>query len=263
MRVGDAFAHSDRGLGGSFKMLIDRTKALLLVGALAAQACVIKESDDGNTGGTAGTGNGGNAGSGGSAGSAGSGTGGSSTAGTGGSTEGTGATAGTGGTTGGSGGATGGSGGATGGTGGATGGTGGATCDDSVGVAIDCNDFPIPTNEGDCDARAYLCPQVSGKLQPGRDEAVADCFTNMTDKCDGVEAEQCVFTALSNSCPDAAVETACGNIITTCVGTVDVTDCQNYMSGLNSAMRTFFEGCMATECDVTVCAEGVLYTSAE
>lgn len=240
-------------------MLIDRTKALLLVGALAANACVIKESsDDENTGGT--SANGGNGGD--------SGSGGSSTAGTGGSAGGAGGTTGgTGGAVGGTGGATGGTGGATGGTGGTTGGTGGATCDDSVGTALtDCDtQFPAPTTEGVCDIRNELCYMVAGKLKPGRDDAVANCLTNLTDACDYAAGYACFYDALKDSCPDSAVTQDCESMVTACSGTatVDQNECEMYTSGMNEAARTVFAECMATDCDVYLCAEGLLFTAAE
>ncbi|MGE3670135.1 MAG: hypothetical protein AB7K71_10765 [Polyangiaceae bacterium] len=238
-------------------MLIDRTKALLLVGALATSACVVKESADNADGGTAGSGNGGSGGS--TAGASGSGgTAGSST------------TGGTGGATGGTGGATGGTGGATGGTGGTTGGTGGtggATCDDSVGTALtDCStQFPAPTTEGACDIRNDLCNLIIGKLKPGRDQAVADCMTNLTDACDYTTGYACYYDALKDSCPDPDVTQDCADMVTACSATVtvDQTECEQYTSGMTPGARAAYAGCMATDCDVYLCAEGVLFTAIE
>ncbi|MCA9645704.1 MAG: hypothetical protein KC492_33665 [Myxococcales bacterium] len=246
-------------------MLIDRTKALLLVGALATSACVVKESADDADGGTAGSGNASNGGSGGST----AGTGGSGTAGSAGSST----TGGTAGTTGGTGGASGGAGGATagaGGTGGATGGTagtGGATCDDSMGTAItDCStEFPAPTTEGVCDIRNDLCNLVAGKLKPGRDQAIADCMTNLGDVCDYTTGYACYFDALKASCPDPDVTQPCADMVTACSATVavDQTECEQYTSGMTAASRAVFASCMATDCDVYLCAEGVLFTATE
>lgn len=245
-------------------MLIDRTKALLLVGALAASACVVQKSDDGEAGGTSGSGgsgaNGGTAGNGGSAGSSGG-----SAGATGGSAGTTGGTAGTTGGTGGSTGGTGGTGGATGGTGGSTGGTGGLTCDDDVGTP-DCTVFPVPTAEGECDFRFDFCDGLTGKVKAARQAEAITCLTAITDTCnDYTAAYTCMDSMLANSCTlqDDGISAACNTVVLGCGTSVAQGDCETYVSGLTPDGSAIFLDCATNFCDLYTCAEGLPFTALE
>ncbi len=241
-------------------MLIDRTKALLLVGALAATACVVKKSDDGAAGAGGAGANGGNAGNGGSGGGSAGTTGGS--AGTTGGSAGT--TGGSAGTTGGSAGTAGGAGGATGGSGGATGGSGGAVCDDSVGTP-DCSVLPAPTGEGDCGAPLEFCDGLTGKVKPARQVEAITCLSAITDSCDYAAAYACVDSMLANSCPnqDDGTSAACNVIVMGCGTAVAQEDCETYVNGLTEAASGYFLGCATDFCDLYSCAEGLPYTALE
>lgn len=256
-------------------MKLNRTHALLLVGTLAAGACVTESSDDDSTGGQSGSG-----GKGGKGGTAGSATGGKA----GHATGGVGATSGAGGKGGNAGANEAGSvseggmagsvveGGGEGGIvaeGGATstsgaGGEGGAAvCDDTLATQLTCDDL----NTTSCGIKDFLdaeCAMTWKNMKPSISNVARNCMLELTQSelCDdATNTYHCVDHALQLACADATAAAPCEQILaySSCSGKTEVTaeTCQTYLSGLTANGRSQMVSCMENFCDLYTCAEGL------
>ena len=276
-------------------MKIDRARALMFVGVLAASGCVITTDDNDNDddetgeagapakggassggsssagddsgplGGEAGEGPSGTAGESGSNGGAGAGSGGSAGAGaaddggSGGDSAPSGGKASTGGAV------------ATGGaptTGGTTasgaGGEGGAglICDDSEGELPNCDEVaPDPSCESIGDFQRGKCESAALHFKPRIAAEIQYCITLQTPEelCDATLTYTCADQAIRGSCPDddAALD-ACAEIATSCE-TVDLELCLTYLSAMTATGKSETVACMVEGlfCDLYSCAEGL------
>jgi hypothetical protein len=257
-------------------MKLNRSHALLLVGTLAAGACVTQTSDDDSTGGQGGTG--------GKGGSAGAGKGGVAGHATGG-TSGTGAVSASGGKGGnagensagmtseaGMGGSSVVEGGGEGGgsaQGGETsssgaGGEGGAgVCDDTLASQLGCDGLATSS----CSIKDFLdaeCAMTWKNMKPSISNVARNCMLELSqaELCnDATNTYHCVDHALQLACPDASVKPLCDQILAygACSGKSDVTadTCQTYLSGLTPNGRNEMVTCMEGYCDFYTCAEGL------
>jgi hypothetical protein len=254
-------------------MKLNRAHALLLVGTLAAGACVTETSDD-DSGGRSGSG--GRAGKGGSAGK---GAAGSSSAG-----KSSGGMSGAGAEAGGRGGMSeagapseGGMAGSVvegGGEGGSVaeggspsvsgaGGEGGAECNDSLANELTCDDLDTSS----CGIQSFLdaeCAMTWKNMKPSISNVARNCMLELSqaELCDdGTNAYHCIDQALHDACPDAAVVPLCAEILatTSCGSTTGVTaeTCQLYLSGLTQNGRDEMVSCLESDCDFYSCAEGL------
>lgn len=274
-------------------MKIDRARALMFVGLLAASGCVIttEDDDDDNGNGEAGApAKGGDTSSGGSssggedsgalggaAGAAHAGEGGepgaeggaAGAAGAGGAMEaGAGGEPAVGGSPAGGAPATGGAGttGGTPGTGGTnTSGSGGGggtgpSCDDSAGTPTGCEsvEFPDSTCEGEAIIQRALCDAAATNFKPRIAEEIEQCIALQTEEelCEPELTSLCAEQSILGSCPDdeAAVD-ACVQIATAC-DAVDDTECLLYLSALTDTGKTWMIACMeeGLVCDLRECA---------
>ena len=255
-------------------MKLNRAHALLLVGTLAAGACVTETSDD-DSGGKSGTG-----GKAGRAGSGGKGTGGSSSAGkSSGGMNSAGAEAGGRGgmseagapSEGGMAGSVleggGGEGGSVAEGGGSSvsgaGGEGGAECNDTLASELTCADL----NTSSCGIKDFLdaeCAMTWTNMKPSISNVARNCMLGLsqTELCDdATNTYHCIDQALHDACPDAAVVPLCADILatTSCGSTTGVTaeTCQLYLSGLTQTGRDQMQSCLESDCDFYSCAEGL------
>ncbi|HEY3493501.1 MAG TPA: hypothetical protein VGK73_02400 [Polyangiaceae bacterium] len=247
-------------------MIIKRGAFLLLTSALAHQACVVNDDDDGGEGGEAGETSGGSSSggkSGGKSGSAGTGTSGSSgSSGSGSGGEAGAAQAGQPGT-GGDDGASGeggspseaGSGGSAGepqgGQGGQPQGAGGEggepSCDDSSGTPGDCTAF----DETDCSFERSYCTSAGTFLKPRVAEAATECMLADADcSTSGIDPYACVRTALEGACPDAANDAFCAYAVTLCdpQESLDAAGCHALVDGLNEDGLASVTSCVEDGC---------------
>jgi hypothetical protein len=252
-------------------MKLNRSHALLLVGTLAAGACVTEVSDDDGapggagsgakggtggaaTGGVSGQATGGKSGGGGKGGAAGANDAGASTS--------EGGMAGSivegGGEGGGS--AQGGQAPVAG-----AGGEGGehGACYDGAADEVTCDAL----NTTGCDIKDFLdakCAMTSTNMKPGVSNAARNCMLALTptELCDdALNTYHCVDQALRGACPDATAKPSCDQILAfpACSGKTDVTaeTCEAYLSGLTDAGRTQMVTCMEGYCDLYSCSESL------
>jgi hypothetical protein len=254
-------------------MKLNRAHALLLVGTLAAGACVTETSDDDS---------GGRSGSGGKAGTSGAGghaTAGSSSAGkaSGGMNAAGAESSGRGGMSdagapseGGMAGSPAGAGGESGGAaeGGASslagaGGEGGAECNDSLASELTCDDLDTSS----CGIQTFVdatCAMTWKNMKPSISNVARNCMLELShaELCDdATNTYQCIDQALHDACPDADVVPLCADILatTSCDGRTGVTAelCQLYLSGLTQNGRDEMVSCLEGDCDFYSCAEGL------
>jgi len=272
-------------------MKIDRTRALMLVGLLAASGCVIPtaDDDDGNNPGEeagapgeggSGTGTGGTSSTGGS-----SAAGETSEGGAGGDGTSEGGAAGepmpieggsggepasTGGTTGG-GGATGGSGGTTGGSApteeGGMGGEGGAgeepgLCSDAEGVYPGCEGITVdPSCEGLDTFQIGKCESAPFYFKPRIAEMIQYCVVDQTplERCETELTYACIDLVIQDACPDddEALD-ACATILSSCEE-VAPEACLVYLSAMTETGKEQTIACMEEGlfCDLYSCVEGL------
>ncbi len=253
-------------------MILNRAHALLLVGTLAAGACVTETSDD-DSGGRSSTG--GKAGKGGSGGN---GVAGSSSAG-----KSSGGMSGAGAESGGRGGMSeagapseggmagsvvegeGGSvaeGGAPSSVSGA-GGEGGAACNDSLASELTCDDLDTSS----CGFQAFVqatCDMTWKNMKPSISNVARNCMLELshTELCDDTtNTYACIDQALHDACPDPEVVPLCANVLatTSCASRTGVTaeTCELYLSGLTQNGRDEMVSCLESDCDFYSCAEGL------
>ena len=260
-------------------MYINRAKALLLVGTIAAgcvSGCDDEGSGDGGTAGTAG---------GGAGGTAAGGTGGTPTAGS----AGQGGSGGGGAPSGGAGQGGGASGGSSSnggsasepdagyfdagasdasssdsddpGTADAGGDAGPLACLDSADTVVGCADL----GAGDCpDLEGFLsveCEMVAFNLKPAPANYVQSCMIelNPPDLCDEDNTYRCILVALEASCTDPEAEDECVTIGNECDDSVEAFGaCTQLLSGMTQSGRDRMVQCMTLPtCDLVACVEAL------
>lgn len=227
-------------------MKLNRTRALFLVGTIAAVGCVVDSSDDDDGGDDNEAGAGGSSGSAGSAGSA----------------------------TGGKGGTSGSAGTYTGGTSG-TAGDGGATClGDDRDPQVTCEDFmgaggvgaggegygggggAGPTCDEMADLQADYCTELWTNLKPAVANDARTCMNAQTPEevCSWAVTWSCAQEAILAACPDDTADDECETIHADCADIVDipVSECSLVLSGMTQAGRDAVVAC--EYCDLWLCA---------
>jgi hypothetical protein len=128
-------------------------------------------------------------------------------------------------------------------------------CHDEDGIPGACN---LNAADGGCSTLVAYCLKMRDLLKPAVAATLVSCMEGLTE-CTEPGARGCLKVALFGACNDPSAESACGEAVRACAGTVPVTleECHNFLDGVIDRGRDQIVSCLNGGDGAPACPSGV------
>jgi hypothetical protein len=144
----------------------------------------------------------------------------------------------------------------------ASGDAGGTPCDDSTDVVVDCDGVEGNQCSEQESFLSFECEMFAFTMKPATMNAARNCMIALDppELCAEANTYSCMVDALASSCPDPEADDECTAIVSVCDDPpLAFSECTSTLSGMTQDGRDQIVACMTNACDLNACVEGLTF----